>query len=193
MKYLPAWFCAVFLLVNPFPAAANEADGLQAQSLQISRRGDVDMSCGALSQEAATMRDIILTTQDIKDDSRLKQHGVNAAGAIGGFLIGSVTGGVGLAAAGFLIDHNIGETASDADSVQDIAAQRRALMIGIHTAKGCYGPMEHALQDGMGSGGTGNVAPADVQNAGSAADSGDRLAAIRPAAGDEPSKPRYNQ
>ncbi|MCB1563764.1 MAG: hypothetical protein KDJ75_09340 [Alphaproteobacteria bacterium] len=189
MKYLPAWFCAVFLLVNPFPAAANEADGLQAQSLQVSRRGDVDMSCGALSQEAATMRDIILTTQGIKDDSRLKQHGVNAAGAIGGFLIGSVTGGVGLAAAGFLIDHNIGETASDADSVQDIAAQRRALMIGIHTAKGCYGPMEHALQDGTGSG----RGDSTVQSAGTAVDSGERLAAIHPAGGDEPSKPRYNQ
>lgn len=189
MKYLSAWFCAVFLLASPLPAAADEADGLHAQSLQVSRRGDVEMSCGALSQEAATMRDIILTTQDIKDDSRLKQHGVNAAGAIGGFLIGSVTGGVGLAAAGFLIDHNIGETASDADSVQDIAAQRRALMIGIHTAKGCYGPMEHALQDGMGPGRENPT----VQSAQSAEDSGDRLAAIHPAAGDKPPRPRYNQ
>jgi hypothetical protein len=192
MKYLPALFCAVFLLTSQIPAAANEADGLKAQSLQVSRRGDVDMSCGALSQEAATMRDIILTTQDIKDDSRLKRHGVNAAGAIGGFLIGSVTGGVGLAAAGFLIDHNIGETADDADSVQDTAAQRRALMIGIHTAKGCYGPMEHALQDGTEQDGAANTAASTAQNAHTAGDS-DRLAAIHPAAGEDEAKHHYNQ
>jgi len=93
------------------------------------------------------MAQIIHSTQDIKNRSEMKSHGVTAAGAIGSFLIGSATGGIGLAVGGFLMNYGIEERSDQADAMQDVAAQRRTLMMGIHNAKGCFGPIEHALQN----------------------------------------------
>ena len=87
-----------------------------ASELQVSRRGDLEMSCGGLSQEAALMRDIITTTQDIKDNSAMASRGVNVAGAAAGFLVGTVTGGLGIAAAGFLLDEAVDDRAENADA-----------------------------------------------------------------------------
>jgi len=130
----------------PTPEQQKESPKSEATNLTISKPEDLEMHCGALSQEAMRMRDIIYTTQDVKDTARMRSHGITAAGAVGSFLIGSVTGGVGLALGGFLLDQNIGQTADDADGVQDIAEQRRTLMMGIFNAKRCQGPLEHAMQ-----------------------------------------------
>ncbi len=135
---------------NPSPQTPAHTPTRTVQDLEnlaISHENDLNMVCGDLSKEALYMRDIIYTTQDIKDRAKMQSHGVTAAGAIGSFLIGSVTGGVGLALGGFLLDQNIGQTEDDADSLQDTAAQRRTLMMGIYNAKGCEGPLEHAMQN----------------------------------------------
>lgn len=179
MKRSLALACAILLPLYATPAFAAEVT-----ELVVSREGDLEMGCGQLSQEALLMRDIITTTQDIKDDSEMKGYGVTAAGAVGSFLIGTVTGGVGLAAAGFLLEHNIEGEAEDADSVQDIAEQRRSLMMGVFNAKGCEGPIEHVLQDGL-----------------HREDRMIQIASMEPAAGreepeDDPyngEKPRYNE
>jgi len=92
------------------------------------------------------MSSIIYATQDIKDTSEMKSHGISAAGAVGSFLIGTVTGGIGLAVGGFLMNYSVEERSDEADKIQDIAAQRRTLMMGIHNAKGCYGPIDFAMQ-----------------------------------------------
>lgn len=128
-------------------AASIEHEEIRTEDLSISKIGDTELSCGGLSSEAGNMRDIIFTTQDIKDSARMQSHGITAAGALGSFLVGTVTGGVGLAVGGFLLDQNIGKTERDADALQDIAAQRRTLMMGIFNAKGCEGPLEHAMQN----------------------------------------------
>jgi len=173
MKYaLTRTACVAFILILTFPAYGAD----MVQELKISRLGDVEMGCGALSQEAALMRDIIITTQDIKEDSELKGHGITAAGAVGSFLVGSVTGGIGLAAAGFLLDRQVEEESENADSVQDIAEQRRSLMTGIYNAKGCFGPVDHALQDGI------ERQPGDT-----------RFASMEPSAGDPDDEPHYNE
>jgi len=117
------------------------------KTLEISYPGDVEMQCGKLSEEAGTMRDIIYTTQDIKDKAKMRKNGIKAAGAIGSFLVGSVTGGVGLAVGGFLLDQGVDEARTNADDFQDTAEQRRTLMMGIYNAKGCYGPLDHAMQN----------------------------------------------
>lgn len=88
------------------------------------------------------MRAIISTTQEIQDDSDLHQKGIKAAGAIGSLLIGSATGGIGLAAAGFLAGMPVEDRAENANNVQDIAEQREMFMKGIYNAKGCYGPFD---------------------------------------------------
>ncbi|GJL85162.1 MAG: hypothetical protein DHS20C02_09370 [Micavibrio sp.] len=173
---VPVLGVTLSLLLYSAPASAN--DPLEAHRLQVSRLGDTELSCGALSQEAALMRDIIDTTQDIQDSSEMKSHGINAAAGVGGFLIGTVTGGIGFAAAGFLLDQSTKDDASEADSVQDTAQQRRSLMMGIYNAKGCLGPIEHAMQDRV---------TQEKQET--------RLAAIETQAGKEkePRKPRYNE
>ena len=93
------------------------------------------------------MRDIIYATQDLKDSAKMRKNGIKAAGAIGSFLIGSVTGGVGLAVGGFLLDQGVEEVSTNADEFQDTAEQRRTLMMGIYNAKGCFGPLDHAMQN----------------------------------------------
>lgn len=115
------------------------------QELKVSRRGDVNLSCGALSHEAAVMRDVIYSTQDIQDTSQNQSRGISVAGTAASFLIGTVTGGLGIAAAGFLMDENVDDIADQAETMQDSAQQRRALMAGIYEAKGCYGPLDHAM------------------------------------------------
>lgn len=174
-KSLACFLCAALTFIIPHSAFAEESKSLQAMELSVSRIGDIEMSCGSLSQEALTMREIINTTQDIKDKSTLQSHGINAAGAVGSFVIGTVTGGIGLAAAGFLLGHNVDEQADTADSVQDVAEQRRSLMMGIYNAKGCFGPIEHAMQ---------NPQELDLMS----------LAAVSPASGEEEKEraPHYN-
>ena len=131
-------------LANDIPSSENQLD--RYNELQISKPGDLELSCNALTAEALNMSQVILTTQNVKDNSDIKSHGVTAAGAVGSFLIGSVTGGIGLAVGGFLVNHNIEEHSDQADQIQDFAEQRRTLMVGIHNAKGCYGPIEHVMQ-----------------------------------------------
>ncbi len=132
--------CAAFIFQSVSPALA-----VDAQELKVSRVGDLYMGCGALSREATLMRDIIFTTQDIKNNREMESMGISAAGAIGSLLIGTATGGVGLAAAGFMLDRNAENGLEKADSVQDTAEQRRTFVMGIYNAKGCYGPIEHAM------------------------------------------------
>lgn len=135
----------VFTLGFPVKSFANDKD--YRNSLQISKLGDVDKTCHALSREAVAMRNIIRDKVSIQDDAEMKGHGITAAGAIGSFLIGSVTGGIGLAAAGFLATEAVENEAEEAEDIKDVAAQRRSLMMGIYNAKGCAGPIEHAMLD----------------------------------------------
>lgn len=171
-------FCLVSLLLQPQYATATEATLLTA-----SRIGDTKMTCGQLSQEAVLMRDIVVTTEDIKEDTELKNYGITAAGAVGSFLISSITGGVGIAAAGYLLKETTSEKSEQADGVQDIAEQRRMLMIGIYNAKGCNGPIEHAFAYDVEK----NI-PFKSQN-----NKAFDVANIEPAAGDEKEpKQRFN-
>lgn len=139
-RFLSVCTCIVSCLSYALPAYATEAT-----LLRVSRVGDIELSCGQLSQEAVLMRDIISTTEEIKDDASLRSYGVTAAGALGSLLVSSVTGGVGIAAAGYLLKHTTDEESDEADGVQDLAAQRRSLMVGIYNAKECHGPIEHAF------------------------------------------------
>jgi hypothetical protein len=93
------------------------------------------------------MRDIIKTTEVIKDDAKFKEHGVTAVGALGSFLVGTATAGLGLAAAGFFVSPEVKDGADQIDDVQDIAEQRRSFMVGIYNAKQCDGSIEQAMAE----------------------------------------------
>jgi len=155
-----------------------------ATYLEVSRVGDTELSCGQLSQEGVLMRDIIATTEDIKEGSDQRNMSITAAGALGSFLVSSVTGGIGIVAAGYLLKHSGEEKREEADNIQDIAEQRRSLMVGIYNARGCHGPIEHVFN---------SYELGDDMLA-----SGSRIASIEPAAGEEMQsdrherRPRYN-
>lgn len=125
------------------PALANAADDPFA--LRVIRDTDIELSCQQLADEALLMRDIIQTTETIKNDSDFSGHAVTGAAAIGSFLVGTVTGGLGLAAAGYVASQGVEADGEKADSIQDIARQRRALMIGIHKTKGCQNSITAAI------------------------------------------------
>lgn len=137
---------AASILAMTCTATAALAMDAGSFDLQVSRVGDLDLSCGELAQEAALMKDIILTTQDIRDDSRIKEHGISAGAAAASFLVGTLTGGIGIAAAGFFANEAVESKSEQAESVQDIAEQRRSLMTGIYNAKGCQGPIDKTPQ-----------------------------------------------
>ncbi len=137
-----ALFCATLVL-----GFSSTAHAIKATELEVSRANDLNLQCGDLSREAATMRDIIFANEDIKNDSENASMGINAAGAVGSMLIGTATGGVGLAAMGFMLDKQTEVRADKADDIQDLAEQRRTFVMGIYNAKGCYGPMDHAMSN----------------------------------------------
>ncbi len=143
-RFLCLLSCGAFLFSLPVAASADE--GL-VRELEVSRQGDLELGCGALSREAILMRDIISVTQDIQDTKELENHGINAVGAVGGLLVGTATGGLGLAAAGLLATEVNDASSDEAEGVQDIAEQRRSFIIGIFNAKGCEGPIENAMQN----------------------------------------------
>lgn len=126
--------------------SAPQAGG-DVSKLQVSMLGDVEMSCGQLSREAETMRDIIIRTQDARDERGMANKGISAAGALGSLIVGTATGGLGLAAAGFMAHEANSEGADQIEKIQDVAEQRRSFMVGIYNAKGCFGPIEHTMQD----------------------------------------------
>lgn len=165
--------CSLSILCLAAPSfAADQTADARKPEFKMSQLGDVNLSCGQLSREALRMRGIIHRKQGIKDDSEMKDHGISAAGAVGSLLLGTVTGGVGLAAAGFLASRAVSEEADKAENIRNIAAQRRGFMVGIYNAKGCNGPTEHVM-----------IKPVSK-------DLATRLAETAPAAGSE--KPQYN-
>lgn len=137
-----ALFCATFIF-----GFSTNAYAIKATELEVSRASDLNLQCSDLSREAATMRDIIFTNEEIKNDSDNTSMGISAAGAVGSMLIGTATGGVGLAAMGFMLDKQTEVRSDKADDIQDLAEQRRTFVMGIYNAKGCYGPMDHAMSN----------------------------------------------
>jgi hypothetical protein len=129
-----ATLCAAVTFASATPSLATE-------KFEVVQRGDTELSCTALADEAARMSAIIDNTEQFKKDSEMKSHGISAAGAVGSFLVGTVTGGIGIAAGAFLLDNEVDDQSDRADHIQDVAEERRSFMVGIFNAKGCEGPI----------------------------------------------------
>lgn len=136
-KSLILTFCVISMTAPSFAA--------DTAQLTVSRLGDTELSCDELSLEADHMQEIISTKQDIRDETKMRSAGIGVAGTAAGFLIGTVTGGLGLAAAGYLAKEANEEKGDKAENLQDVAEQRRALMKGIFEAKGCEGPIQEKI------------------------------------------------
>lgn len=90
------------------------------------------------------MGDIISQAQDELEHSRMTGTGIGIGKAVGSYLVGSLIGGVGIIAAGYIASEAAGERSEKAEGMQDMAMQRRSFMEGIYNARGCAGPLDVA-------------------------------------------------
>lgn len=138
----------ILLLVSLLTACL-PSDLLAATATQmptdIVQEGDLEMSCNQLSAEALAMQKIVNNTQEIQNDAKIEGRGISVAGTAAGFLVGTLTGGIGIAAAGMLAKNASDSEGDKAENLQDIAYQRRSFMLGIFKAKKCMGPIEQTL------------------------------------------------
>lgn len=157
--------CAITLS----PALALAESTQDPYAFSFAQRGDLELTCTELVDEANLMNEIIQTTEDLKSDAKFNNHAIAAAAGIGSFVVGTLTGGLGIAAAGFFASQEMDGNEDNAEDIQDIAEQRRALMLGIHQAQGCETPIKDTII---------NAKTKSVMETGN-----ERLANIEPASG----------
>jgi hypothetical protein len=120
------------------------ASSAHAEKLQVSMQNDHNMNCPAISREIETMETVIRYSDEVQDDAEDTGTGITVAKAVGGFLVGSIPGAIGVMAVGGIAGEVAEQKAEDAAALQDIAEQRRSLMIGMFNAKNCIGPVRAA-------------------------------------------------
>ena len=144
MKYTLAAI-ACFALAFALPGRANATDF--SPGFQVSQIGDLEKTCSEISQEVSDMELLINHTQKTLDDSEMTNHGVTVAKTVGSYLVGSLAGGIGIIAAGYIVSEAADDRFENAAAVQDVAEQRRSFMAGIYNTRGCMGPLEKKLAD----------------------------------------------
>lgn len=139
-----AFICmATFMATHTLPAHAQD----DLPHIVVRQPGDTLKTCDELWNEALSMREVIAQTRISQNDNKMTDRGIGAAGAIAGMLIGTATGGIGIAAAGLAARAATEARTEEAEKIQEAAQQRRALMAGIFMVKDCPGPIENALSD----------------------------------------------
>ncbi len=112
-----------------------------APRLEIYMPGDDRLDCSGIGKEIARMEDMIIRSDAAQQSAENTGTGISIAKAIGGFLIGSIPGAIGVMAAGHVASEAAEGQAEDAEAVEDVAEQRRSMMIGMYNAKTCKGPI----------------------------------------------------
>lgn len=143
MKYTLAVIACFALAFLPARAYATDF----TPGFQVSQSGDLEKSCHEISQEVSDMELLISHTQNTLDGSEMTNHGVTVAKTVGSYLVGSLAGGIGIIAAGYIVSEAADDRFEEAAAVQDVAEQRRSFMAGIYNARGCVGPLEKKLAE----------------------------------------------
>lgn len=134
---------ALFAATMPALAAGAPAPALKPAPLKIEiwMAGDDQLDCGGIREEISAMEEMIIRSDEAQQSAENTGTGISIAKAIGGFLIGSIPGAIGVMAAGHVAGQAAEGQAEDAEAREDIAEQRRSMMIGMYNAKGCKGPI----------------------------------------------------
>ena len=111
---------------------------------EYSQAGDLDLDCHQISREISAMELLISQAKDIQDTTHMTTTGVTVAKTVGSYLVGTMAGGIGILAAGYLVNEAADDKAEDALALEDAAEQRRSFMAGIYNARGCNGPLDLA-------------------------------------------------
>lgn len=132
------------LLILPCGQVQAQGPALETKQIEISRPGDLEMSCSKLLLEIAELETLIIQTREIQENTELASTGIGVGKAVGSYLVGSLAGGIGILAAGFIASQAADNRAELAEDLEDAAFQRRSFMAGIYNAKQCSEPLELA-------------------------------------------------
>ena len=127
------------------PAQSHEDPG--KRPFRVTQPDDLTLNCDQLWDEAFTMKQIIASTQDTRQDSRMQERGISVLGTAASYLVGTVTGGIGIAAAGMIAKQAASSNEESAEEIQDVAEQRRTLMVSLFKIRECEGNIQQAMVD----------------------------------------------
>ncbi len=130
---------ACFAMISFTPACARAAD---FPVFEVSQLGDLEKNCHEISHEITAMEDLILDAEQTRQSSAITGAGVSVAKTVGSYFVGTLAGGLGILAAGYLVSEATDDRAENAMALQDNAEKRRSFMEGIYNARGCMGPLE---------------------------------------------------
>lgn len=131
---------SVLAVLTGAAQAAQAAEPITTE-FAVAQPGDAALDCAAINREIAAMEDIIIENEATQRAAKNTGTGITIAKAVGGFLIGSVPGAIGVMAAGYAAGEVAEDRAETADGIADSAALRRSMMIGMYNAKACKGPL----------------------------------------------------
>jgi hypothetical protein len=143
--------CALIVLEAPARAQTGAVtDSAPVPVLtDIANPGDPALDCAGLGAEIARMEQISAHYDRAQRNAENTGTGINIAKAIGGFLIGSIPGALGVMAAGHVAGEAAENNAETAQEQENIAMQRRSMLIGMYKGKSCAG-MEFEMRPARG-------------------------------------------
>lgn len=138
--------CALATLIFSAPALAHAprpAAKPALPALEVFMPGDDLLDCRGLNTQITSMEELIYNSDDAQRKAESTGTGISIAKAVGGFLIGSIPGAIGVMAVGHVAGEAAEGEAASAEEQENIAAQRRSMLIGMYNAKGCKGPLHN--------------------------------------------------
>lgn len=128
--------CAVLLSLCRGAAAADDAS-----AFEVARIGDLDMDCYQISREISAMELLVAQAVEEQESTKMTSTSVAVAKTVGSYLVGTLAGGLGILAAGYIVSEATDDREENAIALQNGAEQRRSFMAGIYNARGCNGPL----------------------------------------------------
>jgi len=132
---LTSFFC--LLAVVMLMATISSARAADSTLPEISQPGDAAMSCGDIRHEITKMEKVVMESRVAQEKSKDANIGIGVIKTVGSYLVGTLTGTIGFMAAGHIAKEATKEHGDDAAAIENIALQRRSLMIGMHNALEC--------------------------------------------------------
>jgi hypothetical protein len=131
----------------PHDTNSLETEDPGKRPFSVTQPDDLMLNCDQLWEEAFTMKHIIASTQDMRSDSEMRIRGIGVLGTAASYLVGTVTGGIGIAAAGMIAKEAASSSEESAEKIQDVAEQRRTLMVSLFNIRQCEGDIQQAMID----------------------------------------------
>lgn len=105
--------------------------------IHVSQPGDSQMNCDEINAEITAMENVMAEAKSSQSASNLAGIGASVAGHFAGLLGGGAGAAVATTGANAVVNNN----KQSAEERLKAAEQRRTMLMGMHTGKGCNDPM----------------------------------------------------